>query len=220
MKRSGSGIRRESVARSGIFWGSLIGSIVVFTAAGKGKRGPAVAGWGLAAIALVEVSLYAQSLLVCAPAETFLTAGVDFPGREGPGRFRVASVGTMYPDLAAAVAGVQKTNVNDGFQIQHAADVYERLYPILDPASHPDGPERPLDAAVEHFQCTRAQAAMDLMSVRYLVADRAIPLRSVERVGRGVVAEPDPSCPGPTSSPAVPSRDEVTDPARRRRDVS
>ena len=207
------GYQANVVARSGIFWGSLIGAFAALSAAGKGNRGPAVAGLALAAVALVELSAYAQSILVCAPAEAFLKAGVDIPtGDEGPGRFRVASVGATYPDLPAVAAGVQKTNVNDGFQIRHAAETYERLYPILDPASHRDGPEMPLDAAVERFQCGRAQAVMDLMGVRYLVAERAIPLRSVERVGHDLWRNRSELPRAYVVPRAVVTRDQLTDP--------
>ena len=87
----------------------------------------------------------------------------------------------MYPDLAAVRQGLEKTNVNDSFQIQHAANLYERLYPILEPAYLRPGGERRSTPRSSHFQCTLAQAVMDLMSVRYLVADRAIPLKSVGR---------------------------------------
>jgi len=170
-----------------IFWLSLAGMFGAFLLARAGRRGQVTAAWGFSGVALVELSLYAQSLLVCAPAETFLGSRVfDEASQqfrsETTGPPRVASLGNCYPDLAAAVQGLEKTNVNDGFQIQHSADLYERLYPILDPANRCDGIERPMDAAVAGYQGTIAQAVLNLMGVRYLVADNPLPLKSVAKV--------------------------------------
>ena len=46
--------------------------------------------------------------------------------------FRVRAVDALFPDLQAVVLAVEKTNVEDWFQIQHAADLYETLYPMFD----------------------------------------------------------------------------------------
>ena len=87
------------------------------------------------------------------PVEAFLGDGRLGPilqrlenGRSGPGR--LATVGTLVPDLLAAAHGIEKTNVNDGFQIQHAADFYERLYPILDVPAGRRIAEQPMDVPV------------------------------------------------------------------------
>ena len=117
------------------------------------------------------------------PATPFLGGRVFEEGRlefkaESSGPIRIASVGAFYPDLGAVAEGLEKTNVNDGFQIQHAADLYERLYPILEPAYLRGASEQPMDAAVDDYQGTNAQAVMDLMSVRYLVSDRPGPARA------------------------------------------
>jgi hypothetical protein len=47
--------------------------------------------------------------------------------------FRVRARDALFPDLQAALLGVEKTNVEDWFQLQHAADLYETLYPQFDP---------------------------------------------------------------------------------------
>ncbi len=173
---------------SGIFWASLAGMIGVVVLGGARRRGQVILACGLGTIALAELSLYAQTLLVCAPVETFLGSpsfkgGLQRVKDEPSGPGRVASVGTLYPDLGAVAGTLEKTNINDGFQIQHSADLYERLYPILEPSSLWRSEERAMDTAAEQFEGTIAQTVMDLMNVRFLVADRSVPLRSLQKIG-------------------------------------
>ncbi len=175
------------LAGEGVFWVAVVGSLVVVTIGGGGRRGQVVAAWGLASLALVELSVYAQSILVCAPAERFLggeafQVGQRFIVNDASGPIRVASLGNLYPDLAAVIEGVEKTNINDSFQIQHAADLYERLYPLLEPAYLRQGVERAMDAAVDDYRGRNAQGVMDLMSARYLFADHPLPLKTIDRL--------------------------------------
>ena len=52
------------------------------------------------------------------------------PGQEWP---RIRAVDTLYDDLRAVRHGFAKANINDSFQIQHAADLYQLLYFLFDP---------------------------------------------------------------------------------------
>ena len=66
--------------------------------------------------------------------------------------------------------GFEKTNVNDVFQIDHAAKLYERLYPV---AAHRRGSTMmTMNDAVEDFNREVRQAVFDRMSVSHVVSDR------------------------------------------------
>jgi len=170
--RSREALAVVEIAHSPYFWASLIGMVGVVSAVGPRVRGPSSAAWGLGGVALAELALYAQSLLVCTPVSLLAGSGDGVGAWEAAGE-RVASVGAAFPDLRAAALGVEKANVNDGFQIQHAADLYERLYPFLDPSRRRFASRgRPMDEAVARHRAALAQTVLDVMSVRYLVSDR------------------------------------------------
>ena len=103
----------SQVGGIGIFWGSVVGMFGVVSVAKGGQRGRVVASWGLGAIALIELSLYAQALLVCAPAQTFrggrlIEEGRHFFKNQRSRPIRIASVGTLYTDLGAVIEGLEK----------------------------------------------------------------------------------------------------------------
>jgi hypothetical protein len=108
--------------------------------------------------------------------------------RSGPAR--VASVGMLLPDLAAAQAGLEKTNVNDSFQIAHAAAYYEALYPFLEPVRRRTGVERPMDRAVERREAEVARAVFDTMSVGRLVSDRDVAALGLRAACRAMSTSP------------------------------
>jgi hypothetical protein len=101
-------------------------------------------------------------------------------GRAGP--YRIAALEAAFSDLDAQLLGLEKTNVNDTFQIQHAADLYESLYPFLDPAPPPRTRERPMDIEAARFRATVAQAVLDRLCVRFLITDRLLDLPRLEVV--------------------------------------
>lgn len=180
----------RTLATSPIFWLSLVGVVGVVTIAGRAKGGRHAAAWGLGTVALVELAVYGQALLICAPVSSFL-GGAEVGGvlsviRNDSERLqRVASIGSALPDLRAVAEGVEKTNINDGFQIQHAADLYERLYAFLDPATPEGGKDRPMDGAVSWHRGRMAKVVLDQMSARYVVAGgegSVDELASLERV--------------------------------------
>ena len=98
--------------------------------------------------------------LCIAPTSTSLDAPLRIKARD-----------TFFGDLPAFCLGLEKTNINDVFQLDHAAALYESLYPV---ASRPR-PYRLLMAAnepVEEFNRRVRQAVFDRMSVQFLVSDR------------------------------------------------
>jgi hypothetical protein len=178
----------RAAAEPAVWWAVAGTSALVWL--GRSPRGAMRAAIGLGVVAAVELAIQAQSLIVCAPASAFL--GDDPAGRairadrgDLATPARIATFGTVYPDLNAAALGFEKTNVNDGFQLQHAADLYQRLYPLLDPA-RPKGPtDGPMDTVVEERRGRVGQAVLDLMAVDYLVSDRALPLPNFEPLATG-----------------------------------
>src|SRR5262249_7634022 len=146
----------DVIASDGLVWAVLTGLLAVSTyPSGKGLS-PRRAGLGLGALALIELVITAQRGLVCSP----LPRPVDDPRfselvrdmrakKSGP--MRVAGCRHVFEDLESARRGVEKTNVNDSFQIQHAADLYEKLYPLLDDTAVVHA-ERPMDRAVARFR--------------------------------------------------------------------
>ena len=83
---------------------------------------------------------------------------------------RIKARDSFYGDLPASVHGIEKTNIDDAFQLDHAAMLYETLYPV---ASHvrPMAERRMSPAAKDAWRRIR-QAVFDRMSVGFLVSDR------------------------------------------------
>ena len=106
-----------------------------------------------------------DTLRVC-PASRF-RATDPIAGALPAGRYRIRALDTYYGDLPASLAGLEKTNANDSFQLGHAADLYETLYPQFEPP-RPFVPDTPRARLVR-------QAVLDRMSVNYLVTDHPEP---------------------------------------------
>ena len=177
----------NAIAGDGIFWATIVGVTFAWTAFGGGVSGRKRTSASLAALAVVELVLRAQALLVVAPIESFVkpdSAGSRLEPLlvEPTGPFRAAAVGALLSDLDAAEHGLEKANVNDGFQLRHAAMLYERLYTILDPIPRTPTGDQPMDRAVQEFDARVARSVLERMSVRYLVTNRAVPFEDVERV--------------------------------------
>jgi hypothetical protein len=131
----------------------------------------------LAALALAELALHGRTLIQVAPARAFL--GPDPISREilklseadpsgAPPRVRAQN--HVYPDLLAIRHGIEKTDVNDVFQLEHAAVLYEPIYALAATSA----PRRPAGAAMPDPETRRRirQAALDRMAVSYLVSER------------------------------------------------
>ena len=104
------------------------------------SRGPRLAGGLIGLLALCELGWHGNSLLQAAPPRSSRAADPVSEtlhrlqaGLETGGRVRIKARDNYYGDLPAVFHGFEKTNVNDVFQINHAAQLYETLYSV---ASH------------------------------------------------------------------------------------
>ena len=167
---------------------TLIGSLV------RGPRAPRWAGGLLGLLAICELGFFGFSLLRVAPAEQFL--GADPVGTalicldrdsHRSGRIRIKARDSFYGDLLADAVGIEKTNITDVFQLDHAAQLYQQLYPVA--SFQRRKIEEPMQEAVDDYRRQIRQAVFDRMSVGYLVSDRF---------------EPDPGW--PTAAQGAPSK--------------
>jgi len=160
------------------FWLALVGPALLLAWA----RWRPIDRWQVAAtlgaLALVELAWYGHALITTAPAGRFLD---DDPidraiesarpiGLEPP---RIRAVDSLYGDLRAGRLGLTKTNVNDSFQIRHAAELYEPLYALFD--LDPFDRDRPMDGPAASRRRQIRQALLDRMSVSLLVSDHLDP---------------------------------------------
>ncbi len=124
----------------------------------------------LGVLAVAELGIYGHSLIRVAPASRFLDPGevgraIVRSRPEGP--FRVRARDAFFGDAPAGSMNIDKTNVNDSFQVQHAADLYETLYnmfgglgpPRLARLANPDG----------------WRAVLRRMNTSLIVTDRDVP---------------------------------------------
>jgi hypothetical protein len=167
-----------------VVWGALVAMLAVVTLARGEGLGPRNAGLALGVLALVELSVSAQRLLVVTPPSRLAVSRALAvrlkTSVEETDRARVAASPRALSDLDAAEAGIEKTNTNDSFQIQHAANLYEQIYPFLDDLPRSQGPERPMDRAVERFHVQAARSVLDRMSVRWVATVQETALDTAE----------------------------------------
>jgi hypothetical protein len=83
---------------------------------------------------------------------------------------RIKARDSFYGDLPAIVHGIEKTNVADAFQLDHAAVLYETLYPVAS-RIRPMADRLLSQSAKDTWRRIR-QAVLDRMSVTHLVSDR------------------------------------------------
>jgi hypothetical protein len=86
---------------------------------------------------------------------------------------RIRARDSFFLDLQAIRYGIDKTNINDVFQLQHAASLYETLYPVATRSQPPI--ETPMSLAVEDYRRQVRQGVFNRMSVSALVSDRIEP---------------------------------------------
>ncbi len=115
--------------------GGLAGVLVLGSLPLASSRGPRLAASLIGLLAFCELGWYGNSLLQVAPPELFMGADPVSAAIEGLAAdsahstpLRIKARDNFYGDLRAAAHGIEKTNVNDVFQIDHAARLYERLY--------------------------------------------------------------------------------------------
>jgi hypothetical protein len=129
-------------------------------------------------LAFAELGWAGYALIQVAPAEHFLgpepiAAAIQriapADGHRAPVRIKARD--TFYTDLDAVASGLEKTNINDIFQIDHAARLYEMLYRTTGrPRPHEAG--LPMQEPAAQFEREIRQAVFDRMAVGYLVSDR------------------------------------------------
>ncbi len=138
-------------------------------------RGHAVHLLGL--LALGELAWHGFALIQVAPPESVVRPDpiseslilLD-PALTEREPFRVRARDAFYLDLDAARYEIEKTNINDVFQLGHAAALYETLYPVA--TRSPRVPDAPMSQAVDDHRRQIRQGVFDRMAVAYLVSDR------------------------------------------------
>ena len=163
------------VLRSGAFWLSLGGTLTIVAMGLKIESRRRMAVASLVGLALVELTIHANAMARVTPAATFMgddpvSTNLAEASRGLDGPFRIRARDTMYSDLRAVAHGFEKININDSFQIQHAADLYESLYALLYVLPLPD-PREPMSAATAEFFRHVRQAVLDRLCVAFLVSD-------------------------------------------------
>jgi hypothetical protein len=157
------------------FWTAISGLMVLIGVGcapigARGRRG--VVGL-IGLVALGELGWYGYALIRVAPAERFTgpdPVSAAIPGNSRPAA-RIKARDSFYGDLRASLRGIEKTNVNDAFQLDRSAALYETLYPV---ASHVRPmAERLLSPSAKDAWKRIRQAVFDRMSVEFLVSDRA-----------------------------------------------
>ncbi len=141
------------------------------------SRRPAIAA-SIGLLALAELTAYGSSMLRVAPASRFVGPDpigeaidrLNAAGEQPRPAVRIKARDAFYGDLPATRAGIEKTNIGDTFQIDHASTLYETLYPI---ASHvrPMSERRLSPEARAAWRRIR-RAVLDRMGVAFLVSDR------------------------------------------------
>jgi hypothetical protein len=154
-----------------------LAALLALGCAARLPRTRRLAGGLIGLLALCELGWHGSSLLQVAPAEQFVG---DDPvsaalARLGPDSVsarhgRIKARDNFYSDLSAVCHGVEKANVNDSFQIDHAARLYELLYPVA--SRRRLKREDLMNEAVEDFCRQVRQSVFDRMGVAHLVSDR------------------------------------------------
>jgi len=141
------------------------------------SRYPKLASGLIGLLAIAELGFHGHSLIQVAPASQFLGSDPVSESlhrlrsdRPSSGMLRIKVRDSFYGDLRAIDQGFEKTNVNDVFQLDHAARLYETLYPVASRRRRVR--DQPMNQAVQEFQREVRQAVFDRMSVEYLVSDR------------------------------------------------
>jgi hypothetical protein len=142
-------------------------------------------------LALAELGWAGYSLIQVAPTEKFLGTdpiGLTIArlGNSGSGRVpvRIKARDSFYGDLRAVAAGLEKTNINDVFQLDQPARLYETLYRSTS-LPRPRDTNLLMSEPAAEFDRRVRQAVFNRMSVNYLVSDRCEPDPGWPAVGSG-----------------------------------
>ena len=177
----------DRIARQGPFWLACLGmSAGLILGVWRPSTRPRVAfAFGL--LGLAELTCEGYSILVTSPPTAWLAERpidrailVALPDRNPPGSPppRIRGDESIISDLKASQLGLVKTDINDTYQIQHAADLYQNLYELSRP--RPAVISHPLDAPVADRLQRIQQAILDRMGVVALAGnDRSPRLRAL-----------------------------------------
>ena len=164
------------------FWIAVaaLGSVVVAGCLGNSRAGRAWTADLVGLLALGELAWHGFALIQVAPAELFFHPDpvsesliLTNPHWRAGDPLRIRARDSFFLDLQAVRYGIEKTNINDVFQLQRAASLYETLYPVATRAQEPI--ETPMSPAVEDFRRQVRQGVFDRMGVSSLVSDRIEP---------------------------------------------
>jgi hypothetical protein len=161
------------------FW-TAIGGLALLIAVGCGPIGPRgrrrLVGL-IGVLALGELGWYGFSLIQVTPAGRIVgpdpvSAALVSLGSGGSPRpaMRIKARDSFYGDLPASLHGIEKTNVDDTFQLDRSAALYETLYPVASRVRPMT--DRLLSASAKESWRRIRQAVFDRMSVAFLVSDR------------------------------------------------
>jgi len=128
-------------------------------------------------LALGELAWHGFALIQVAPTDLFFRPDpvsesliLTNPRRSFGDPLRIRARDAFFLDLQAVRYGIDKTNINDVFQLQHAAPLYETLYPVATRTQ--PSIETPMSQAVEDYRRQVRQGVFNRMSVSSLVSDR------------------------------------------------
>jgi hypothetical protein len=154
-----------------VFWPLLLSPGAVLLLRRNRGAGRFATALTLGSLAVGELVYHGHGVLRVAPVTRFLDCDpIAAALQEGPfvGPFRIRARDAYYTDLQTIASGLEKTNLNDSFQLQHAADLYEQLYPIFGRRL----PGERLDPRLAKSRQAIRQAVLDRMNVAYLITDR------------------------------------------------
>ena len=170
------------VLGNGCFWLALaaMATVILLASQSRVPRMRRSAGGLLGLLAMAELAWCGFALLSVAPADRFLDddgvgAALVSLDRDAhrSGRIRIKARDSFYSDLQAESHGIQKTNINDVFQLEHAARLYQLLYPVA--AFQRRRVNSSMQHVVDDYQSQVRQAVFDRLSVGYLVSNRLEP---------------------------------------------
>ncbi len=175
------------VLQDGGFWFAMLsmGTLAVLGCQPLCDRDRQHLGGLFGLVALIELGWSGFALIPVTPAARFVgpdpisakltddNPNVNGSSKCSPARYppaRIKARDSYFGDLPAVVHGIEKTNVDDAFQLDHASVLYETLYPIASrvrPMS-----ERLLSPSAKGAWQRIRQAVFDRLSVTHIVSDR------------------------------------------------
>jgi hypothetical protein len=177
------------ILRDGVFWGALGATAAALAYGALRPANRRAAACALGVLALAELGVNGFALLKVAPAGRFLgpdpiTAALADASADVPKPFRIRVRDRLYVDLRAARGGFEKININDWFQVHHAAELYQELYVLFDRVAPPSPGDRMGDA-LRRFGRQVRQQVLDRLCVALLVSDHPDPEAPWRVVSKG-----------------------------------